>query len=105
MNREKELECVIFDLTKECQELRTRLMQSQLGHRESESIIKKQTAYISELHFEYNRKTNAIIRRFAKEIETLQSLIPHDGDGSCDICGFTPASKAMLCNDCSGKII
>jgi len=36
------------------------------------------------------------------ENTTLQSLVPHPGDGSCDWCGFGPATPVTLCEECSG---
>lgn len=38
------------------------------------------------------------------EIETLQSLVPHNGDGSCDICGAAPTTEMMLCSGCREKV-
>lgn len=34
------------------------------------------------------------------EVETLRSLVPHPGDGSCEFCGTAPAAVITLCEEC-----
>lgn len=38
------------------------------------------------------------------EIATLQSLVPHLDDGSCEACGCVPATQAILCEECREKV-
>lgn len=35
-----------------------------------------------------------------KEVERLQALVEHQGDGSCDKCGSVPTTKINLCSCC-----
>ena len=43
-----------------------------------------------------------IVKELRQENNTLQSLVPHRGDGSCEQCGAAPASpvETMLCHEC-----
>lgn len=54
--------------------------------------------------YELSQMVTDKIALFEPEIATLQSLIPHPGDGSCDVCGCVPALPAMLCCECSEKL-
>lgn len=41
-------------------------------------------------------------KQLEAEILAMQALVPHPGDGTCDVCGCAPASPATLCDDCRG---
>lgn len=43
----------------------------------------------------YNAQDTIEIQK--QEIAVLQSLVPHPGDGSCQICGCVPATEITLC--------
>jgi len=44
------------------------------------------------------------VARLNSEVATLQTLVPHPGDGSCEVCGCVPATTATLCEECRDKI-
>ena len=47
----------------------------------------------------------ATINSLTGEVERLQSLVPHPGDGACEWCGFGPATPVVLCEECRGPAV
>lgn len=58
-------------------------------------------AFIESLEM-YEKESRAEVERLLAENVTLQTLIPHTGDGSCEWCGFGPATTVTLCEECGG---
>jgi hypothetical protein len=42
----------------------------------------------------------AEVERLLAENATLQSIVPHPGDGSCERCGTSPSVPVNLCDQC-----
>jgi hypothetical protein len=43
---------------------------------------------------------NAEVERLTAENATLQTLVPHTGDGTCYVCGSSPAHDVPMCEGC-----
>lgn len=38
------------------------------------------------------------------EVTTLQTLVPHEGDGTCELCGSAPSGVHRFCSSCAESL-